>query len=174
VSNQFCVKLAGAPTQEDVMRREKTPNELGYVHGMGSVDDAPAPRFEIRSETPAPITNLHGIPNGVVDQIIAAVEAEDTVDLLELDQRRYEMERAMISAEKDRLIEEMAAVIDRVFEAVMYVPTQPNTTAITTARLIARNPAVGVDSACLMSARYRKTGSYVASTTMADVLAFKP
>lgn len=154
------------------MRRD-TPDELGYIPGVGSVDDPAPARLEIQTEQPAPTTNTHGVPSHVVDGIIAAMEAEDAVDPNELDQRRYEMERAMIAVEKDRLLEEMAAVLNRVFEAVMFVPDQRYATAITTARLIAKNPAVGVESACLMSARFRKTGTYATTPTKAEVMAFR-
>jgi hypothetical protein len=156
------------------MRREKHPDELGYIHGVGSVDDAPAPRFEIQAEQDAPTKTTHGMPDHVVDQIIAAVEAEDAVDPNELDQRRYEMERAMTSAEKDRLLAEMADVICRVIDAVRFSADDKETLCIVTARMIAKHPGVGMDAACLMSARFRKTGCYSITPTKAEVLAFKP
>lgn len=81
------------------MDRNHYVDELGYAHGIGSADphisgvDYKADRF--------------GLPHDSRAALTAAIDEEDASSL-ELDQRRYAMEQAIIAAEKNRMVAELA------------------------------------------------------------------
>jgi hypothetical protein len=178
VSNQFRVKLAGAPTQEDVMRKEQ-PDELGYIPGVGSVDDAAPARTELRLVTEAPTENTHGYDAASITALHDAVDKEDQPSPLDAEVdlflRRLRMEKAITASEKDRLIVEMASIITRIGEIVTSAPNDKQYGAtIFAARMIAKHPNMGLETVCLSTAQFRKTGEWTSILSEADVRDWKP
>jgi hypothetical protein len=173
------VKLAGAPTQEDVMRRERTPDELGYIPGVGSVDDPAPARTELRLVTPPPTENDHGYDAASIAALHGAIDKEDQPSPpdaeLDLFFRRLRMEKAITAAEKDRLIVEMANIITRIGEIVQSAPTDKQYGAtVFAARMIANHPGMGVDTVCLSTAQFRKTGEWTSILSEAEVRNWTP
>lgn len=86
---------------------DRQPDELGYIHGTGSADDYRQPGID-----PA---DRFGLPHRARRDLSAAIDREDdTAEAIsdnELEQRRYAMERAIIDAEKDRQVVELAQLV---------------------------------------------------------------
>lgn len=155
-------------------RKQPYIDELGRDAKGVNHDDAPGPRLSLQLVETAPTENTHGLPQHVIDGIVAAHEAEDDLSETELDQRRFEMERALAAAEKDKLLVEMAGIITRIYDAIGIGTPGYEINAMHAARLIAKHPAIGVDQACLMTARFRKLGRFDHTPTKDEVRNWRP
>lgn len=161
------------------MRRERNPDELGYIPGVGSVDDYAPARTELRLVTDAPTENTHGYDSASIAALHDAIDQEDQpspIDAeVDLFLRRLRMEKAITAAEKDRLIVEMASIITRVGEIVSSAPDDKQYGAtVFAARMIAKHPNIGVDTVCLSTAQFRKSGEWTSIISESDVRDWKP
>jgi hypothetical protein len=160
------------------MRKEQ-PDELGYIHGVGSVDDPAPARTELRLVTPAPTENTHGYDAASIAALHGAIDQEDQPSPpdaeLDLFFRRLRMEKAITAAEKDRLIIEMASIISRVGDIVSSAPNDKQYGAtVFAARMIVKHSYMGVDTVCLSTAQFRKTGEWTSILSEAQVRDWKP
>ena len=160
------------------MRKEQ-PDELGYIHGVGSVDDRAPARTELRLVTPAPTENPHGYDAASIAALHDAIDQEDQPSPpsaeLDLFFRRLSMEKAITAAEKDRLIVEMASIISRIGDIVTSAPNDKQYGAtVFAARMIAKHPGMGVDTVCLSTAQFRKTGEWTSILSEDQVRQWKP